>query len=141
METILLTDPEIEPTDIVLEQEFAALFPVLKGFMDNMKSDEYKLSPEWKYYKDGKAWLCKLCQKKKTVVWLSLWSGSFKLAFYFTEKTGAGIRELNIKDSLKKSYATNKPSGRLKPLVFDINNDAQLTDVYTVIKFKAGISG
>lgn len=137
MKAILLTDPDIEPTDKVLEKEVAELFPLLKGFMDTITSDEFKFSPEWRFYKDGKAWLCKICYKKKTIVWLSLWPGLFKLAFYFTEKTGTGIQDLNIKDSLKKSYETSKPSGKLKPLVVDVSNEAQLSDAYTLIKFKA----
>lgn len=29
--------------------------------------------PEWRYYKDGKSWLCKITQKNKTIVWISLW--------------------------------------------------------------------
>ena len=137
MEKIILTDPNVEPTDDVLEKETAELFPVLKGFLDTVESDEFRMSPEWRFYKDAKAWLCKICLKKKTVVWLSLSPGVFKLGFYFTEKTGAGIKDLNIKDSLKKSYETGKPSGKLKPLVVEVSNEDQLADAYTLMKYKS----
>jgi len=135
----LLKDPETIPTDEVLEKEFGALFPTYHEFMETVKSDEFRLTPEWRYYKDGKAWLCKLCLKKKTVVWLSAWPGSFKLAFYFTEKSGAGIQSLSVKDSLKKSYEAHKPIGKLKPLVIEVKNKSQLKDIYTLIKYKSGI--
>jgi len=138
MDTILLTDPDVEPTDTVLEKEAAGIFPLLKNFLDAINSAEYKLSPEWRFYKDGKAWLCKICQKKKTVAWLSLWPGFFKLGFYFTDTTGAGIPDLKISESLKQSYATNKPSGRMKPLEVIVSNEADLSDAYTLIKYKAG---
>lgn len=137
METILLTDPDIEPTDEVLEKEVGELFPLLKGFLDTITSEEYKFSPEWRFYKDGGAWLCKICHKKTTVVWLSLFPSSFKLAFYFTEKTGAGIRGLNIDDGLKRSYEINEPSGRLNPLVVEVSDEDQLSDAFTLIRFKS----
>ena len=138
METQLLKDPEIILTEELFKREFGKLFPVFREFMETLESDEFRLSPEWKYYKDGKAWLCKICFKKKTVVWLSAWSGFFKLGFYFTEKSGAGIHELNIKENLKQSYESNKPIGKLKPLVIDLKSRSQLDDAYTLIRYKLG---
>ena len=138
MENQRLTDPEITPSEDVFKQEFGAWYPVFREFISTIESDDYQLSTEWRYYKDGKAWLCKICLKKKTVVWLSAWSDNFELGFYFTEKTGAGIRDLDIDESLKENYASGKSIGRLKPLVATVNSKAQLTDVYTLLKYKAG---
>ncbi len=91
----LLRDPAQQPGDklfreILTEQLYKAYEELLKII------PESGLSYEWRYYNDGKAWLCKITHKKKTVAWLSLWENAFKTTFYFTEKTGAGIKSLDI---------------------------------------------
>jgi hypothetical protein len=139
METPILKDPDIVPTKDVLENELGELYPVYREFMETLKSDTFGLSPEWRYYKDGKAWLCKISRKKKTVVWMSAWEGFFRLGFYFTDKTGTGIPDLEIDPALKESYRTNKPIGRLKPLVVDVHGHSDLADAFAVITYKSSL--
>lgn len=131
-----LNDPDVYPVPEVLEQELGPTYPVFRSFMDAMESEDFNLTPEWRFYKDGKAWLCKITLKKKTVLWLSVWPDCFKLAIYFTEKNGAGIPELNIADSIKNNYVNHKPIGKLKPLVFETRDRSQLQDIYTVVKYR-----
>jgi len=94
------------------------------------------LAHEWRFYKDGKAWLCKITYKKKTVAWLSLWNGHFKLAFYFSEKAGSCITELEIAQVLKNQYATTEPIGKLHPLVVEVEKSSQLADLLTLMAYK-----
>lgn len=136
MEIPLLKDPDVFPGTEVLKKVLDALFPVFEEFMKTAESDDLNLSPEWRYYKDGKAWLCKITFKKKTVVWLSVWPDCFKVAFYFTEKSGAGIPELDIDESLKTDYSNRKPIGKLKPLIIEVKKKSQLPDVYILLKYK-----
>ena len=138
MENQLLKDPDIIPTTEVLEVVLGKKYPVFREFMNTAESEEFKLNPEWRYYKDGKAWLCKISFKKKTVVWLSVWSDRFKLGFYFTEKSGGGIPELRIDDSIKEFYLNHKPIGKLKPIVVEVRKKSQLSDINTLLKYKIG---
>ena len=89
-------------------------------FISTAESGKFKLMPNWRYYRDGKAWFCKIALKKKTVVWISMWSDCFKAAFYFTEKSGRGIPGLRIKDSIQEFYLNHKPIGKLKPIVVEV---------------------
>jgi hypothetical protein len=134
MEIQLLNDPDIIPTQEVLEKVLGKRYPVFREFMNTAESEELK--PEWRYYKDGKAWLCKIAFKKKTVVWLSVWSDCFKLGLYFTEKSGEGIPTLKIDDSIIESYLNNKAIGKLKPIIIEARKKAQLVDINTLIKYK-----
>ncbi len=138
MEIQLLKEPDILPTKEVLEKVLGKKYPVFREFMNTAESEELKLKPEWRYYKDGKAWLCKITFRKKTVVWLSVWSDCFKLGFYFTEKSGEGIPGLKIDDSIKEFYLNHKPIGKLKPIVVEVRMKAQLVDINTLIKYKIG---
>ncbi len=138
MEIQLLNDPDVFPTKEALEKVLGKQYPVFREFMDITESEEFKLKPEWRYYKDGKAWLCKITFRKKTVVWLSVWSDCFKLGFYFTEKSGEGIPGLKVEDSMKEFYLNHKPIGKLKPLVVEVRKKSQLVDINTIIKYKIG---
>ena len=140
MDNQVLNDPEVFPSAEVLEQVLGSNYPVLNEFLTTVESDALKCTPEWRYYKDGHAWLCKITFKKKTVVWLSVWPDCFKVALYFTEKSGAGIPDLKIHDSIKENYKSHKPVGKLKPVVIETKNSSQLQDIYTLMKYKTGKS-
>ncbi|ULQ60863.1 DUF3788 domain-containing protein [Brucepastera parasyntrophica] len=87
MNNQLLRDASVFPDGKILESALGKAYPVYSEFMDTITSGEYNLEPEWRYYNDGKAWLCKIQYKKKTVLWLSVWERFFKTSFFFTEKT------------------------------------------------------
>jgi Protein of unknown function (DUF3788) len=53
----------------VLGGSYSAFEELMKIITDN----KYGLGAEWNYYKDGKSRLCKVCYKRKTVFWLSVW--------------------------------------------------------------------
>jgi hypothetical protein len=133
---MLLKDPGVSPTKKVLETALGKSFTVYEDLMDTITGKNYGLLPSWNYYKDGKAWLCKAQHKKKTVFWLSVWDKYFKLSFYFTEKTSKGINALDIDSSIKNGFKTNKPVGRLVPLVINVNKKGQLKDVLKIIGYK-----
>jgi len=96
------------------------------------------LDMTWRYYKDGTSWLCKVARKKKTILWLSVWQGCFHLGFYFTEKNGAGIPDLNIDKRLKRAYVENKPIGKLKPLTVEVHTQADLQDGLELVAYRMG---
>ena len=113
-----------------------SLYPLYTELVDLLESDEIGLGIEWRYYKDGKAWLCKITRKKKTVVWMSAWQDHLHLGFYFTEKTGVGIPELEIGPALKESYATADPIGKMKPLTLELSKPGQLKDLGELLRYK-----
>lgn len=138
MESImLLKDPEISPSAEILK---TVMGEPLYNTMDELMlaTSKIGLTPEWRYYNDGKAWLCKISFKKKTVVWISVWDGFFKTGIYFTEKHREAINNLHIADSIKQSFSEAKPIGKLIPITLDISKKEQLRDLLTIIDFKKG---
>lgn len=120
-ETLLLREKEIEPTDEVLENALGKeLFTIYQEII-KIFNDEFSLDPQWRFYKDGKAWLCKVVYKKKTILWLSVWEKYIKTGFYFTDKTGIGVLELDIDNKIKEAFEVAKPIGKLIPLIIDID--------------------
>jgi hypothetical protein len=139
METPVLKDPAISPTVKTLETALGKSYPAFEELMNIIESGQLGLAPQWNYYNDGKAWLCKVQYKKKTVFWLSVWDKYFKMGFYFTEKNCKGIFELDIADSIKKEFKEHKPVGKLLPLVLSITKKAQLNDALKLAEYKKNL--
>ncbi len=138
-ETMLLRDPQILPVDEVLNGALGESYPAFGELVNTISNVEYGLMPEWNYYNDGKAWLCKVLFKKKTVFWLSVWDGYFKATFYFTEKNCGGLDDLDLDRELMQSFVKSKPIGRLMPFTFVIRESIQLTDLLKVIQYKKSL--
>lgn len=137
---ILLKDPDIFPSETVLKEALGDnIYAVLKSFTETITSPDYGLIVDWRYYNDGKAWLSKTAFKKKTILWLSAWEGSFKTSFFFTEKHLEGIAALPIAEAIKDEFAAAKPVGRLIPLIINVTRQEQLDDLLTIIRFKKSL--
>ena len=133
MEIQLLREREIFPSKEVLQNTLGKVYGVLEDFESQLSENEFTMTFEWNYYKDSKGWLCKVCYKKKTIFWLSVWEGFFKTSFFFLERHLEGIAALNIDES---SFVIEKEWGKMIPLVFNISHQKQLPDLLKMIKFK-----
>lgn len=139
MEIQLLKDSEVAPSHQVLKSALCDAFSPYVELMKYVSADGSGMSADWQYYKDGKAWLCKVSHKKKTVCWLSVWEGFFKLGFYFTAKTGPGVGDLKISDCIKDGFKNATQIGKLWPLVVNVSGLEQLPDVFSVMEYKKGL--
>jgi len=139
METILLKDKQVVPDDKVLKTALGESYTAYDELIKTVMAGESGLSPQWNYYNDGKAWLCKVVYKKKTVFWLSVWEGYFKAAFYFTERNCDAIEGLEIAPEIKQSFRSATPIGKLIPLVISVRSSIQLPDLLRIIAYKKGL--
>ena len=130
---MLLREPEIIPSKEVLKDALGEVYSVLEELETQLTETEFALTFDWHYYRDSKGWLCKVCHKKKTVFWLSVWEGFFKTSFFFLERHLEGIAALEIDEN---SFTIEKEWGKMIPLIFTINNKKQFPDLLKVIEFK-----
>ena len=133
METQLLRESEIFPSKEVLKHALGKVYDVLEALETTLTQDEFALTFDWHYYKDSKGWLCKVSHKKKTIFWLSVWDGFFKTSFFFLERHLEGIAALQTNEN---SFTLEKEWGKMIPLIFNINDKKQLSDLLKVIEFK-----
>ena len=131
----LLTSPDLDLTSNNLKNGLGRWFSIYDTLTETLSKPPYDISPEWRFYKDGGAWLCKMTRKKKTVFWISAWKQFLKCGFYFTEKSGDGISDLSIDQLLKSSFDKTDPIGKLRPLIIDLTAKKQLDDLYTVASY------
>lgn len=141
----LLRDSTIRPTDDVLAAALDKAYLPYTEFVRLLT--DFDVQPEWRYYNDGKAWLCKCLykwqtsrgtDKEKTVLWLSVWEGFFKLSFYIGEKLRADLQSLALSESTMKMITEAKTMGKLKffPLIFDVYSNELFGDLIKLINFQ-----
>ncbi len=136
MDKPLLNDPDVTPSSEVLQDALGASYPTYEKTIAAITGDPYGLVPEWRYYNDGKAWLCKVVFKKKTIFWLSIWDGFFKAGFYFVERHFPGLFDLEIDENIKKELKKTRPVGTLYPAVLVLSTVEHIPDLLKIIEFK-----
>ena len=136
MDIQFLREQDIFPSKEVLQDVLGKIYHVWVEMENRMTQSEFALTLDWNYYKDGKSWLCKVCHKKKTVFWLSVWEGCFKTTFYFLDRHLSGIADLDISEQIKENFCRMKAVGKLLPMVINIDRQEQLVDLLKIVQFK-----
>jgi hypothetical protein len=129
-----LRDESIYPDEKVLEgilgDSFSAYRELLKLF------DKNGLQYGWRFYKDVKAWLCKVQKKDKTIVWMSAWKGYIKATIYLPEKYAGQIYTLDISEELKEKFRLAGNMKKSTPCTFEVRNENMLVDISKVMQLK-----
>ena len=143
----LLRDPNIKPDNDNISKCLNTSYNTYNKFIEELKKIDVSLM-EWRYYNDGKSWLSKGeykwvtsrgTNKVKSIFWLSIWDGFFKLSFYFSNGMQEELLKIPVSDETKELIKNSNPMGktmRFIPLVLDIYNDRQLKDVVLLANFK-----
>jgi len=135
----MLRDPMIPPSEQLLQDILGNSYGAYHEMCRRYDEPDYNLQPQWRYYNDGKAWLCKVVFKSKTVFWLSIWEGFFKTSFFFRERDCSGILGLDIDKSYKQQLESSQTFGKLHPVVLVIKHPDQLEDLAKLIRYKKGL--
>ena len=139
MDKPVLKDEAVYPDDKVLTQHLGRAKSAYDGLMEMIAKKHPDYTVEWRYYQDGKAWLCKIVKKKKTICWLSVWDGFFKTGCYFSVKHDIALKRHCKTKSLKKIYMANKMVGKSRAMEIDVKFKKQLPDIETLFLFKESV--
>ncbi len=140
METINqieLKDESVYPSDEVLKGILAESFTAYQELLKLYAANSFTV--EWRYYHDGKAWLCKVQHKKKTVVWMSAWKGYMQAAIYVPEKHASALFALDISEERKQRIRETKKMGSSSCCIFEIREPGVLVEFEKVMRFKMGL--
>ena len=129
-----LTDKSVYPDESILRGVLGRSYQAYCALLELF--DRNEMFHEWRYYADGKAWLCKVQKKKRTIVWMSAWKGFMKAGIYIPERLLDEVFELPISEETKERIRMTKNVGKSKPCLFDIRNQKILKDMDIVMQFK-----
>ena len=135
-EVLVLSDKQINPTD---EYIFSIIGEKRIYWQDIMKNafENYKdISCSWKYYNDGKQWLFKLVQKKKTIFWAGILKDTFRITFYFGDKAESIIDSSELPQAIKDGFKTAKRYGAIRAVSIKVFDQSDVDNVLKLITIK-----
>ena len=136
MDQPVLSDKTQFPTEETIFSHIGKTKNIWVSFFDYLHEIYPDITSEWRYYNDGKSWLMKNTRKKKTVFWLSIQKGTFRITFYLTDKAAEAIAESSIPDEMKKQFKEGKQYGKIRGLTvfFKFKKDVETAKKLLLIK-------
>jgi len=132
----VLNNKDVYPDNRIIHEVLKDNFVLYEELINSLTKTPHDLNYEWRFYNDGKSWLCKLLHKKRTILWLSIFDGYFKVAFYFSAKTSAGINDLEIDENTKSDFKKADFTGKVKPLIISVLTRENMEDVLKIAHYK-----
>ena len=131
---IELADESTYPDEPVLRNVLGSTYDSYCALLDLF--DRHHLKSVWRYYQDGKAWLCKVRKGKKTIVWMSAWKGYMQATLYVPERLIEEVYALPISEETKRRIKNTGNVGKSRPCIFEIRNFQVLEDLESILLFK-----
>ena len=132
--TVELKDPSIYPDALVLKRILGESYSAYETLLELY--DAMDMVCEWRYYRDGKAWLCKVQKKKKTVIWMSAWKGYMQATIYVNDKHVDGLKGIGLREEVKEKIFSAKKVGKSLPCMFEIRDAEMVKDLEKVASYK-----
>jgi hypothetical protein len=132
----LLTDKEIFPTDEIIFSIIGNKKIFWQTIMNHMASVYKDSQGQWNFYNDGKRWLFKMVNKKKTVFWAGIINDTFRITFYLGKKGEAFIENSDLPQAVKEEFRTAKSYGLIRPVSFIVNDQEAVNNVLKMIVIK-----
>jgi hypothetical protein len=139
MDKIVLTDKTQFPTEEIIFFHLGKSKVLWESVFNFIHTNYPDFSEQWNFYNDGKSWLMKITKKSKTIFWLSVIPGSFKITFYFSDKAETAIMESGISSELKAEFKEGKRFGKIRGLTLLMNYKNNIEYVKELISIKLKI--
>ena len=127
MDHPVLSDKTQFPTEDIIYSHLGKARNIWISFFEYLHENHSDITPEWRYYNDGKSWLMKVTRKKKTFFWLSIQKGTFRVTFYFTDRATEAIEGSTVPKGMKKQFKEGKHYGNIRGLtvIFKYKKDIE----------------
>lgn len=136
MEKPQLKNESEYPDDKVLESYLGVVKETWDSFTGFISESYPTYTGEWRYYNDGKNWLYKITNKKKTICWVSVYHNMFKTTFYFPDRAEEIILNSSLEQEIVDQFVHGRHYGKTRGLTIDIKKEADLVATKTLIEIK-----
>jgi hypothetical protein len=139
MEPQILNDKDQFPTNEIIFSHIGKTKKLWETLFDTIHQTYPAYTEEWRYYNDGKSWLLKILKKTKTMCWISVFDGEFRMTFYFTDKVEPLILKSDIPAELKEQFVNGKRYNKIRGLTIVFKDKKDLESAKTVLSIKNSI--
>jgi len=136
MEPKVLSDESVQPNEELIFSIIGEKEIIWKQTMSYLYDNNPDISEVWKFYNDGKSWLFRTLQKKKTIFWISILEDTFRIAFYFAERLEPNILQSNLPDTIKLEYHHAKTFNKSRCIYIDIQDSGDFQNIKMLIDLK-----
>lgn len=131
---IQLKDKDVFPDEYVIKKALGKSYNSYLKLFEMFES--LSLEHEWRYYNDGKSWLCKILKKKRTIIWVSVWKGFTNAGIYFPLSKIDLVMNLSLRSEIKDRIDSTPNVGKSKPCIFEIKDDSEFEELRKIIELK-----
>ena len=135
----ILSDKEIIPTDDYIFSYLGNKKELWKNIITYTTENYKDTSGTWNYYNDGKQWLFKMVQKKKTIFWAGILQDTFRITFYFGDKAESVIETSDLPSAIKDGFKTAKKYGAIRAVSVKVFEQSDAENVFKLIAIKQKI--
>jgi hypothetical protein len=132
----VLTDPKQFPSEEVIFSHLGTRRALWDALFTFIHAEHPDFTERWRYYNDGKSWLLNVSRKKKTVFWLSVIEGTFRITAYFTDKAAEAIRASALSAELKEQFERGPSFGKLRGITITFKKKSDVKDARALIALK-----
>jgi hypothetical protein len=136
MDELILSDKTQFPTERIILSHLGKSGDVWKALFDSLHANHPDFKEEWRYYNDGKSWLLKVTRKAKTVFWLGVYDGGFRVTLYFSDKGTQALMSSDISAELKKQFKSGHLHGKIRGVTVKMNSKRDVGKVNGLIAVK-----
>jgi hypothetical protein len=136
MEQPVLADSTQVPTDKVIISHLGKRHALWVSLFEHIHTEHPDVAEQWRYYNDGKQWLMKVTRKSKTVFWLSLIPGSFRITAYVAVSAQKAVLDSALSDEMKKQFRTGKAFGKIKGITITFRSKRDVEEAKALIGLK-----
>lgn len=130
------TDEDHRPTGRDVLRVLGRAAAAWAELFDEIHAHHPDLDEAWRFYGDAKAWLLKVSRKSKTVFWLSVEEGAFRVAFYFPERLSGALLASDLSEERKAEIRSGAPTGKLRRVAVVFGPRRGVRDTLTLIALK-----
>ena len=136
MEPPVLTDKDEFPSEEVIASHLGRRMALWNALFQFIHAEHADFEERWRYYNDGKSWLLNISRKKKTVFWLSVIRGTFRITAYFTDKAAESIAASALSAELKERFVAARAMGKLRGITITFKKKSDVEDAKILIALK-----
>jgi len=136
MEPPVLTDKTQYPSETVIFSHLGKRQALWDALFEFIRAEHPDFVETWRFYNDGKSWLLNVSRKKKTVFWLTVIRGTFRISAYFTDKATGAIAASALSDELKEQFQRGRSYGKLRGITITFKRKRDVEDAKALIALK-----
>ena len=135
MESIILTDPNVQPTDELISLIIGENKIYWQQIISYLRVNHSDITEVWRFYNDGKCWLYRTLRKTKTIYWAGILKDTFRITFYLSDKAESLIEDSTLSEIIKEEFWNTKGS-KFRAVTVIMHSVEDLENVLKLIEIK-----